>query len=64
MTEKHLIIDTPHTFKSLTLIEDIVVRAAPSIKFMIGLTEDQVRDYCRKKRWRVHNAGVENVGNT
>lgn len=31
----------------------MVVRAAPIVKYMMGWTEEHVRDYCKRKHWEV-----------
>lgn len=45
-------IDAPHFNAGIVAENGKVVRAAPIIRYMIGWTGVQVRDYCRKKGWR------------
>ena len=45
-------IDAPHFCAAVVLDSDIVVRAAPILKYMLGWSRWRVADYCRNKGWR------------
>lgn len=44
-------IDAPHFCAGVLLNGDVVVRAAPILKYMKGWTWHRVMAYCDKKRW-------------
>lgn len=46
-------IDAPHFYAGIVLEDDVVVRAAPIVKYMRGWTRDKVRAYCQRKGWKV-----------
>ncbi len=46
-------IDAPHFYAGIILEQDVVIQAAPIVKYMRGWSRDRVRDYCRQKRWTV-----------
>lgn len=46
-------VQAPHFTAGLTLYQDVVEEAAPIINYMKGWSRDRVREYCRKKQWKV-----------
>ena len=46
-------IEAPHFVAGGEVSKGVCVRAAPIIKYMVGWTGRQVRDYCRNKRWKI-----------
>jgi len=51
-------ITAPHMCSGIILENDVVVRAAPIVKYMVGWPRHQVRDYCQRKGWRVQVVGI------
>ena len=37
----------------ITLHDDVVIEAAPIIKYMKGWKRDSVRSYCKERKWEV-----------
>jgi hypothetical protein len=60
MTEIVAVIDAPHFYAGIVLVDDKVTRAAPIVKYMRGWSRDKVRTYCQSKGW--HVAVVASVG--
>lgn len=50
-----LTIDAPHFYAAVVPDEHnrYIRTAAPIVKYMVGWTPDQVREYCAKKGWKV-----------
>ena len=46
-------IDAPHFNCGVVLLDYCVIKAAPIVKYMHGWQRNNVREYCRKKGWRV-----------
>jgi hypothetical protein len=46
-------IDAPHFYAGIVLRDDKVIEVAPIVSYMMDWRRDQVRDYCRRKRWKV-----------
>jgi hypothetical protein len=46
-------IDAPHFNCAIVLQDDRVTRAAPIVRYMLGWSRAQVRDYCAKKGWKI-----------
>lgn len=46
-------IETPHFCAGIVLHDDRVVEAADIVRWMRGISRDQVRSYCRLKGWKV-----------
>ena len=55
MMETLAIIDAPHFYAGIVLWDDRVVEGADIVKYMSKAkwSRDRVREYCRKKGWRV-----------
>jgi hypothetical protein len=53
MKETLAVIDAPHFYAGIVLWDDRVVEAADIVKYMRRWPRERVRDYCRKKNWRV-----------
>lgn len=45
-------IDSGYFFAGVVVVDNIVVRAAPIVKYMRGWSGDRVCAYARSKRWR------------
>jgi len=52
-TEILAAINAPHFFAGIVLWNDRVVEAADIVKYMRGWHRARVRDYCRRKAWRI-----------
>ena len=46
-------IDAPHFFAGIVLQDDRVVEAADIVKYMRKWSRAKVRDYCKKKNWKI-----------
>lgn len=46
-------IDAPHFYAGIVLDDNIVIIAAPIVKYMKGWPRDRVRSYCQQKGWKV-----------
>jgi hypothetical protein len=46
-------ITAPHLCAGIILRNDVVVDAAPILRWMIGKSRDFVRSYCARKGWSV-----------
>lgn len=46
-------IDAPHFVAGIVLDSDVVVEAAPIVRYMRGWTRDRVCAYCQRKGWSV-----------
>lgn len=44
-------VDAPHLYAGVVLELGVVIRFAPILKYMRGWTADDIKAYCRKKRW-------------
>ena len=53
MTEILAAIDAPHFYCGIVLQDDVVVEAAPIVKYMKRWTRARVRDYCASKGWKI-----------
>lgn len=55
MIEILAVIDAPHFYAGIVLWDDRVIEAADIVHYMKRQkwTRDRVRDYCRKKGWKV-----------
>lgn len=47
------LIDAPFFCAGVTIMEDRVIEAAPIIRYMLGWNTQQVKDYVRKRRWKI-----------
>lgn len=48
-----LVIEAPYFYAACLVEMDLVEKAAPIIKYMIGWSVTEVEAYCRKKDWKV-----------
>jgi hypothetical protein len=46
-------IDAPHFYAGIVLQDDVVVEAAPIVRYMRKWSRDRVRDYCKEKGWKI-----------
>jgi hypothetical protein len=46
-------VDAPHFYAGIVLENDIAVEAAPILKWAIGKDRDFLRDYFKKRKWKV-----------
>lgn len=46
-------IDAPHFYAGIVLRRDRVIEAADIVRYMKGWPRDRVREYCKRKGWRV-----------
>ena len=53
MNEMLAQIDAPHFCAGIVLRDEHVVEAAPIVGYMKRWSRDRVREYCRRKGWRV-----------
>lgn len=44
-------IEAPHFVAGLVVTDDVVVRTAPILKYMLGWSLGRVISYCRQKGW-------------
>lgn len=52
-TEILAAIDAPHFYAGIVLWNDLVVDAAPIVKYMRKWGRSRVRSYCANKGWKV-----------
>lgn len=45
-------VDAPHFYAGIVLTDDIVIRAAPILRWTIGKRRDWLSAYFRQKGWR------------
>jgi hypothetical protein len=43
----------PKFCAGIVLFDDVVVEAAPIVKYMKKWSRDQVREYCKKRGWEI-----------
>jgi hypothetical protein len=48
-----IIIDAPHFYAAVVLRCDVVIRAAPILKYMMGWSSERVKQYARRKGWDI-----------
>lgn len=53
VTETLAQITAPHMCVGIVLWDDKVVEASGTVKYMRKWTRDRVREYCKKKGWRI-----------
>lgn len=53
MIETLAAIDAPHFYAGIVLWDDRVVEAADIVKYMRRWSRDKVRDYCKRKGWKI-----------
>lgn len=53
MSELLAQIKATHFTAGIVMTDDVVIEAAPIIKYMRGWTRAAVRNYCNKKRWKI-----------
>ena len=53
MNELLAAIDAPHFYAGIVLCDDRVIEAADIVRYMRGKSRDWVREYCRRKGWKV-----------
>lgn len=46
-------IDAPHFYAGIVVREDRVIEAADIVKYMRGWSRDRVREYCKRKGWKI-----------
>lgn len=46
-------VDAPHFYCGIVLKNDVVILAAPIVKYMRGWSRDKVRTYCKQKGWKI-----------
>lgn len=51
----HIRILAPHFVAAVIVDNDVVVRVAPIVKYMLGWSADEVREYARLKGWKTEN---------
>lgn len=47
-----VIVDAPHFYAGIVFADDVVVKAAPILKWTVGKKAAWLRDYFRKKGWK------------
>ena len=52
-------ITAPHLCAGLVLKDDVVIEAAPILKYMQGWTYNKVLNYCWLKKWNIERVGDE-----
>lgn len=56
-------VDAPHFYAGIVLQDDIVIEAAPILKWTIGKRRDYLRNYFMRKGWKAFVVKeVSNVG--
>jgi len=55
-------ITAPHFCAGIVLRDDHVVETAPIVSYMRRWSRDRVREYCRRKGWRVRCHMAPEVG--
>lgn len=53
--EELLLIDSPTFCAGITVKDNVVVKSAPLISYMIGWNVSKVQNYCLKKKWELKN---------
>ena len=53
MKETLASIDAPHFNAGIVLWDDLVIEAAPIVRYMRKWPRDRVRSYCKDKGWTV-----------
>ena len=48
-----MLIDSGYFCAGVVIVNNVVVRTAPILKYMVGWTSERVVNYCVKKRWRI-----------
>lgn len=51
--KKLLILNAPHFYASAECSDGLVVETAPILKYMMGWNVERVRDYGKKKGWKI-----------
>lgn len=51
----HIRILAPRLDATVIIDNDVVVRVAPMVSFMLGWRADEVREYARLKGWKTEN---------
>lgn len=46
-----LTIDAPHFNAGVIIKDDVVIKAAPILRYMLGWNLDQIKEYCIRKKW-------------
>lgn len=45
-------VDAPHFYAGVVLRDDVVIEAAPILKWTIGKSRPWLRNYFKRKKWR------------
>lgn len=54
MASKLLVIDAPYSFYSGVIVQnEVVIRCAPKLAFMLNWNEKRVREHCAKRGWTI-----------
>jgi hypothetical protein len=56
-SETLITIDAPHFCAGIVLVDDVVVDAAPIVRYMVGWSRSKVEAYTKKKNWAVCPTG-------